>query len=66
MKIPALQNKRIRVLRMAFWIRKVFGTFEKRAPGHPFRAGSVSPEAALSSAELTGSVYHELTDQMIR
>ena len=32
MKRPALQNKRVRVLRMAFRARKVFGTFEKRAP----------------------------------
>ena len=33
MKRPALQNKQVRVLRMAFRARKVFGTFEKRAPG---------------------------------
>ena len=32
MKRPALQNKQVRVLRMAFRARKVFGTFEKRAP----------------------------------
>ena len=32
MKRPALQNKRVIVLRMAFRVRKVFGTFEKRAP----------------------------------
>ena len=31
MKIPALQNKQVRVLRMAFRARNVFGTFEKRA-----------------------------------
>ena len=34
MKRSALQNKRVAVLRMAFRARKVFGTFEKRAPGH--------------------------------
>ena len=34
MKRPALQNKRVAVLRMAFRARKVFGTLEKRAPGH--------------------------------
>ena len=33
MKRPASQNKRIGVLPMAFRARKVFGTFEKRAPG---------------------------------
>jgi len=32
MKRPALQNKRLGVLRMAFRAQKVFGTFEQRAP----------------------------------
>ena len=32
MRRPALQNKRVGVLRMAYRARKVFGTFEKRAP----------------------------------
>ena len=32
-KRPALQNKRVGVLRMAFRVRKVFGTSEKLAPG---------------------------------
>jgi len=32
MKRPALQNKQVAVLRMAFRARKVLGTFEKRAP----------------------------------
>ena len=32
-KRPALQNKQVVVLRTAFRARKVFGTFEKRAPG---------------------------------
>ena len=32
MKRPALQNKRVGVSRIAFRTRKVFGTFEKRAP----------------------------------
>ena len=31
-KRPALQNKQVAVLRMAFRARKVLGTFEKRAP----------------------------------
>ena len=35
MKRLALQNKRVRVLRMAIRARKVFGTFEKRAPEKP-------------------------------
>ena len=33
MKRPALQIKRVGVLRMDFWDWKVFGTLEKRAPG---------------------------------
>ena len=33
MKRPALQNKQVVVLRMAFRARKVLGTFEKRATG---------------------------------
>ena len=32
-KRPALRNKQVVVLRMAFRARKVLGTFEKRAPG---------------------------------
>ena len=32
-KRPALQNKQVVVLRMAFRARKVLGTFEKRPPG---------------------------------
>ena len=34
MKRPGLQNKQGGVLRMAFRARKVFGTLEKRSPGH--------------------------------
>ena len=34
MKRPALHNKQVGVLRMAFRARKVFGTFVKRAPVH--------------------------------
>ena len=36
MKRPALQNKQILILRMAFRARKVIGTFEKRAPEQIF------------------------------
>ena len=32
MKRPALQNKQVVLLQMAFWARKVLGTYEKRAP----------------------------------
>ena len=32
MKRPALQNKQVVVLQLAFRARKVLGTFEKRAP----------------------------------
>ena len=40
MKRPALQNKRVAVLGMALRARKVFGTFEKRAPD-PKRCASI-------------------------
>ena len=33
MKRSALEDERVEVLRMAFRARKVYGTFEKRAPG---------------------------------
>ena len=36
MNRPALQSKRVGVSRMAFRASKVFGTFEKRAPGVRF------------------------------
>ena len=38
MKRPALHNKQVGVLRMALRARKVFGTFEKRAPGFKSRS----------------------------
>ena len=41
MKKPALQNKDVGVLGMAFRARKVFGTFEKRAPGQT-KVGTLS------------------------
>ena len=52
MKRPASQNKRGGVLRMAFRVRKVFGTFEKRTPGavrDPSRAGRLFPALRASS-----------------
>ena len=33
MKRPALQNKQVVLLRMAFRVRKLLGTFEKQGPG---------------------------------
>ena len=36
MKKPALQNKEVGVLELAFRAREVFGTFEKRASGTLF------------------------------
>ena len=33
MERPALHNKQVVILRMAFRARKIIGTFEKRAPG---------------------------------
>ena len=50
MKRPALQNKQVLVLRMAFWARKVLGTFEKRAPG---LWASVSSQVINSHFNLT-------------
>ena len=38
MKRPALKNKQVVVLRMAFRARKALGTFEKRAAGTYARA----------------------------
>ena len=42
MKRPGLQSKRVGVLQMAFRTRKVFGTFEKRAPERESDKGPVS------------------------
>ena len=42
MKRPPLQNKQVVVLRMAFRARKVFGSFEKRAPGAHFSKDPVT------------------------
>ena len=38
-RVGALQNKRVGVLQMAFGVRNVFGTFEKRTPGHKIGKG---------------------------
>ena len=47
MKRPASQNKRVGALQMAFRSRKVFETFEKRAPG------LISGKAHLSGYQST-------------
>ena len=54
MKRPALQNKQVTVLRMVFRVRKVLGTFEKRAQGriHELETQEISQKTlsdALSS-----------------
>ena len=38
-RVGALQNKRVGVLQMAFRVRNVFGTFEKRTPGYKIGKG---------------------------
>ena len=46
-KRPALQNKQVVVLQMAFRARKVLGTFEKRAPGRDSNPGLCDSGAVL-------------------
>ena len=53
MKRPALHNKRVTALRMAFWARKVFGTFEKRAPDLYAHADDAACESA---SEVTNAI----------
>ena len=48
MKRPALQNKQVGVLRMAFRARKVFGTFEKRTPGEFLEKYCIREEIPLA------------------
>ena len=38
-RVGALQNKRVAVLQMAFRVRNVFGTFEKRTLGYKIGKG---------------------------
>ena len=45
MKRPALQNEQDVVLRMAFRVRKVLGTFEKRALGQSFSPSLCGPNS---------------------
>ena len=52
MKRPALQNKQVIVLRMAFRARKVFGTFEKRAP----EQDSMLVQCSAAEAQQTGKI----------
>ena len=53
MKRPALHNKRVTALRMAFRARKVFGTFEKRAPNLYAHADDAAYESA---SEVTNAI----------
>ena len=48
MKRPALQKRRVGILRMAFRARKVFGTFEKRVLGSPFVRKSINANPGLT------------------
>ena len=56
MKRPALQNKQVELLRMAFRARKVLGTFEKQGPGQV--AGQVTGQVTgqVRSGQVTGQV----------
>ena len=56
MKRPASQNKRGGVLRMAFQVRKVFGTFEKRAPGRAWVKNNQTQPGATEPTLLIGLV----------
>ena len=61
MKRPALQNKRVGVLRMAFRARKVFGSFEKLTPGDFSIDLSVKTRTQILSFEkflIFGAVYN--------
>ena len=55
MKTPALQNKQVVLLRMAFRARKVIGTFEKRAPGDDLRY--TSDENKAQRVGLLGALF---------
>ena len=48
MKRPALQNRQVALLRMAFRARNVLGTFEKQGPGYP---RSFAPKLFYSLAD---------------
>ena len=52
MKRPALQNKQVALLRMAFPARKVFGTFEKRAP----EQDSMPVQCSAAEAQQTAKI----------
>ena len=52
-KRPALHNKRVTALRMAFRARKVFGTFEKQVPNLYAHADGAACESA---SEVTNAI----------
>ena len=65
MKRPALQNKQVTVLRMAFRAPKVVGTFEKQAPGVFHKTillhgltGYKNDYKQLAATCLKGEIYH--------
>ena len=57
MKRLALQNMRVRVLRIAFGARKFFGSFEKRTHGRPLK------EPLTTLLFLISNVIFCITDQ---
>ena len=65
-KRPPSQNKRVGVLRMTFRARKVFGTFEKRAPGIKWELWRLE-ETNLTFVLLSSSAYvvHSSAKQVI-
>ena len=58
MKRPALQNMRVGVWWMIFWARKVFGTFEKRAP-----AGNLKEKKEVGTVLQDGVEYMSLSSE---
>ena len=58
MKRPALQNKQVVVVRMAFQAQKVLGTFEKRAPAlFEQCVGSFTSRRIMNNEELRDGAY---------
>ena len=53
-KNPALQKNRVRVLQMDFRVRKVLGTFEKRAPGRGAGLLTVRDPVPLQTQSVIG------------
>ena len=66
MKRPALQNKQVGALRMAFRARKVFRTFEKRAlADDQLHLFMVIPSAALVLSQLACLLQVEILNMFV-